>query len=58
MSNYKLVLASKEGAPFKSYKLTVDLPDKSILMSEGVWPERICIQTYRERVVRNHQSNN
>ena len=55
--NFELYPISRENAPFKSFKLIVNLPDKDIVMSPDVWPQDVCIQRYRERVNRDHYSN-
>ena len=55
--DFELSLISNETAPFKSFKLIVNLPDKDKVMSPNVWPAGVCIQRYRVRVNRDQYSD-
>ena len=55
--DYELTLISHETAPFKSFKLVINLPDMDIAMSPNNWPRDVCIQRFRERVIRDQHLN-
>ena len=57
ITDFELNLISNGTAPFKSFKLIVNVRDKDTVMSPDVWPEGVCIKRYRERVNRDNYLN-
>ena len=50
ISDVQLTQLSHPTSSNKSYKLTVNLPDKDTVMSSQLWPENVCIKKYKPRV--------
>ena len=57
INNFDLIQVSHVNALFKSYKLSVNLPDKDIVLSPDMWPKNVCVQRFRERGNRGYNSN-
>ena len=58
VTDFELTLISHVNAPYKSFKLIVNVNDKEAIMSPNVWPKGVCIKRFRERVNRDQYYNN
>ncbi|CAL4225210.1 unnamed protein product, partial [Meganyctiphanes norvegica] len=44
VNTFDLFQVSHVNSQFKSYKLSVNLPDKDIVLSPDMWPDGVCVQ--------------
>ena len=58
IKDFELYQTSNVLSTFKSFKLTVNLPDRDKVLSPDLWPTGVCVDRYRERNNRVQFSNN
>ncbi|CAL4127531.1 unnamed protein product, partial [Meganyctiphanes norvegica] len=54
--DFDLFQVSHVNSQFKSYKLSVKLPDKDIVLSPDMWPDGVCVQRLGEDGSRGYNS--